>query len=90
LEQPILPIEDTIDLHSFKPQDVPSLVAEYIYQAHQRGFLEVRIIHGRGIGTQRQIVHTILSRHQKVLGFRDAMDRGSTLVCLKQEQKSES
>jgi dsDNA-specific endonuclease/ATPase MutS2 len=75
-----LPIEDSIDLHSFQPQEVAGLVEEYLDQARLKGYREVRIIHGRGIGVQRRIVHSILSRHSQVISYRDEMDRGSTLV----------
>jgi dsDNA-specific endonuclease/ATPase MutS2 len=78
-----IPIEDSIDLHSFKPAEISGLVEEYVYQAHRRGYGEVRIIHGRGIGTQREIVHSVLGRHPQVLRFYDAPDRGSTSVILK-------
>ena len=78
-----LSIEDTIDLHSFRPAEVRGLVEEYLYQAIRKGFREVRIIHGRGTGTQRKIVHSILNRHPAVIGFSDAQDRGSTSVILK-------
>jgi DNA-nicking Smr family endonuclease len=77
------PIEDSIDLHAFQPQEVRSLVEEYLYQAQLKGYREVRIIHGRGIGVQRQIVHSVLSRHPHVISFRDEEDRGSTMVKLK-------
>jgi DNA-nicking Smr family endonuclease len=79
-----LPIEDTIDLHAFQPREAASLVEEYLYQARVKGYREVRIIHGRGIGVQRQIVHSILTKHPQVLSFRDAADRGSTIITLKQ------
>ena len=78
-----VPIEDSIDLHTFQPKEIHIVVEEYLYQAVQLGFREVRIIHGRGMGVQRQIVHTILTRHPSVESFRDADDRGSTLVTLK-------
>jgi len=77
-----IPIEDTIDLHTFLPRDIPAVVEEYLYQAVQRGLREVRIIHGRGAGVQRQIVQNILRRHPAVKAFRDEMDRGSTMVSL--------
>lgn len=77
-----LPIEDSIDLHSFPPQDVKSLVEEYLYQARLKGYREVRIIHGRGTGVQRKIVHSILKTHPGVRAFRDAADLGATLVDL--------
>jgi dsDNA-specific endonuclease/ATPase MutS2 len=80
-----LPIEDAIDLHSFLPGEVAGLVEEYLHQALLTGYHEVRIIHGRGIGVQRQIVHSILQRHPAVVRFRDSPDYGSTMVVLKQE-----
>ena len=78
-----VPIEDSIDLHTFRPQEIRVVVEEYLYQAVERGFREVRIIHGRGIGVQREIVHSILSKHVSVASFRDLPDRGSTAVVLK-------
>ena len=78
-----IPIEDTIDLHSFLPAEVACLVEEYVSLAQSKGYSEVRIIHGRGIGTQRQIVHSVLKRHPCVMDFYDAPDRGSTSVILK-------
>ncbi|HMF01328.1 MAG TPA: Smr/MutS family protein [Terriglobia bacterium] len=78
-----LPIEDSIDLHTFQPREIQIVVEEYLYQAVQRGFREVRIIHGRGIGVQREIVRSILERHPDVKDFRDAPDRGSTYVTLR-------
>ena len=78
-----VPIEDSIDLHTFQPKEIEIVVEEYIYQAIQRGFREVRIIHGRGIGVQREIVHSILRRHPEVVSFHDLPDRGSTSVFLK-------
>ena len=78
-----VPIEDSIDLHTFQPREVAVVVEEYLYQALRRGFHEVRIIHGRGIGVQREIVRSILAKHPSVAGFRDAPDRGSTYVTLK-------
>ena len=80
-----LPIEDTIDLHSFRPAEVACLVEEYLYQVQRKGFREIRIIHGRGIGVQRRIVHGILSRHPSVLRFSDTGDRGSTTVLLRRD-----
>ena len=78
-----LPIEDSIDLHTFKPKEIQIVVEEYLYQAIQRGFREVRIIHGRGIAVQREIVRKLLAGHPDVVSFRDAPDRGSTYVTLK-------
>ena len=78
-----LPIEDSIDLHTFQPKEVEIVVEEYLYQAVAKGFREVRIIHGRGIGVQREIVRAILGRHPSVVSFHDAPDRGSTTVFLR-------
>lgn len=77
-----VPIEDWIDLHTFRPREVADLVEEYLYQARLRGFRRVRIIHGRGTGVQREIVRAILKRHPGVISFSDAPDRGATLVVL--------
>jgi len=77
-EQPIeIPVEDSIDLHSFPPRDVPDVVDAYLEEASEKGFTEVRLIHGRGIGVQRDRVQKLLARHPLVSGFHDAPpDRG--------------
>ena len=67
-----LEIRDVIDLHAFQPRDIKSIVEEYLIQARARGFRYVRIIHGRGIGTQRTIVRKILEAHPFVIEFHDA------------------
>ena len=82
-----VPIEDWIDLHTFQPRDVPGVVEEYLYQALQKGFAFVRIIHGRGIGVQREIVRSILDKHPDVLSYGDTPDRGATLVQLRQHRR---
>ena len=83
-----VPIEDALDLHSFGPRDVASVVEEYLRAAHERGFREVRIIHGRGIGVQRSIVRAVLSRHLLVISFADAPPArggwGATIVHLRE------
>lgn len=78
-----IPIEDTIDLHPFQPREVRAVVEEYLYQAVRKGFREVRLIHGRGIGVQREMVRSILARHPDVVSFEDMPDRGSTLATLR-------
>jgi DNA-nicking Smr family endonuclease len=82
-----IPVEDAFDLHSFRPADVRSVVEEYLQAAHARGFTEVRLIHGRGIGVQRAVVQSLLASHPLVLGYADAPDdrggRGATLVRLR-------
>jgi dsDNA-specific endonuclease/ATPase MutS2 len=77
-----VPIEDSIDLHTFQPREIALVVEEYLYQAVAKGFREVRIIHGRGIGVQREIVQSLLKKHPNVRSFQDAPDRGSTTVWL--------
>jgi dsDNA-specific endonuclease/ATPase MutS2 len=71
-EEVVLPVEDHIDLHPFRPRDVRSVVEAYLEQAIEAGFHEVRLIHGRGIGVQREIVRSLLERHPNVVGFGDA------------------
>lgn len=82
-----LPIEDSLDLHSFAPKDVRPVVEEYLKEAVARGFREVRLIHGRGIGAQRASVQSLLAGHPLVLRFFDAPPErggwGATVVMLK-------
>jgi DNA-nicking Smr family endonuclease len=82
-----IPIEDSLDLHAFAPRDVPSVVEEYLLEARARGFVEVRLIHGRGIGVQRAIVQSLLARHPLVADYADAPadrgGRGATVVRLR-------
>jgi DNA-nicking Smr family endonuclease len=86
-EPVVLPTEDSIDLHPFAPKDIPSVVEEYLEQCGQGGLTEVRIIHGRGTGVQRNIVRSILQRHPRVLSFQDAPAEaggwGATVIFLK-------
>ena len=67
-----IPIEDSFDLHSFLPRDVPSALDEYLREAAFAGYLEVRIIHGKGIGVRRAGVRRLLASHANVLEFFDA------------------
>jgi len=80
-----LPIEDTLDLHTFAPRDIPSVVDEYVRAAHEAGFREIRLIHGRGRGIQRGIVQATLERHPLVESFRDAPEShlGATVAALR-------
>jgi len=72
-----IPVEDSIDLHPFPPRDVPDVVDAYLEVAVEKGFTEVRLIHGRGIGVQRDRVQKLLANHPLVSGFHDApADRG--------------
>jgi len=80
-----IPIEDSLDLHAFAPRDIPSVVAEYVTAAHEAGFSEVRLIHGRGKGVQRGIVQQALERHPLVIEFWDATEThlGATVARLR-------
>jgi DNA-nicking Smr family endonuclease len=81
----LLPIEDSIDLHTFRPQDVRSVVDEYLHAAHAAGLREVRLIHGRGTGVQRGMVQAALEKHPLVVCFEDAPEShlGATIAVLK-------
>jgi dsDNA-specific endonuclease/ATPase MutS2 len=65
-----MPIEGELDLHTFAPKDVKDLVEEYVDQAAARGFDEIRVIHGKGTGALRRLVHGVLERHPLVVAFR--------------------
>ena len=81
-----IPIEDVLDLHPFIPGETASVVAEYVAAAAAKGFKEVRLIHGRGIGVQRAIVRRTLERISLVTSFEDATPErggwGATVVRL--------
>jgi DNA-nicking Smr family endonuclease len=79
-----IPIEPELDLHAFQPRDIPSVVEEYITEAHAAGLREVRLVHGRGIGVQRGIVQRALERHPLVERFADDTQShlGATLAVL--------
>jgi DNA-nicking Smr family endonuclease len=84
----VLPIEDFLDLHAFSPKDIPSVVEEYLQECLKTGFSEVRLIHGKGAGVQRNIVCSVLSKHPAVLSYRDAPAAaggwGATIVLLRE------
>jgi DNA-nicking Smr family endonuclease len=67
-----VPITDVLDLHSFRPAEVKDIVREYLDAAYEKGLRRLRIIHGRGVGVQRQTVRTILERDPRVTAFGDA------------------
>jgi len=86
-----IPIDGTLDLHMFSPRDAGSVVEEYLSVCHEKGILDVRIIHGKGKGVLRRTVHALLERHPLVLDFR--LDSGSsgwgaTIVRLKHLRRS--
>lgn len=82
-----LPINGTLDLHTFSPKDVKTLVPEYLEECRKIGILQVRIVHGKGTGTLRRSVHAILDRLQVVQGYRLGDETsggwGATLVTLR-------
>lgn len=78
-----LPIDGTLDLHTFAPGEAGDLVDDYLDACRERGILQVRIIHGKGTGTLRRLVHVRLERRDDVVGYRlasDASGWGATLV----------
>jgi dsDNA-specific endonuclease/ATPase MutS2 len=80
-------ITDELDLHTFHPREVKGLVADYLDECVARGFEQVRIVHGKGTGTLRAIVHAVLDRHPAVIDYRlggeGAGSWGATLVRLR-------
>jgi DNA-nicking Smr family endonuclease len=82
-----LPIDGELDLHAFRPGEVPSLLAGWIEECRARGILEVRIVHGKGTGALRRTVEALLSRSEAVASFRTADEGaggwGATLAVLR-------
>jgi DNA-nicking Smr family endonuclease len=82
-----IPITDTLDLHPFRPAEVRDVAREYLSEAHARGFRQVRLIHGRGIGVQREMIRGLLETHELVKAFHDADGSGggwgATVVLLR-------
>ncbi|MCD4778622.1 MAG: Smr/MutS family protein [Desulfobacterales bacterium] len=67
-----IPIEDIIDLHTFRPKDVPDLLEDYFSACIDKGIFSVRVIHGKGKGVLKKRVQEILSKNPMVESFRDA------------------
>ncbi len=87
-EEPVrIPITDVFDLHSVQPREVAAVVEAYLEEAQRLGFKALRIIHGRGIGVQREIVRAVLKRTPFVASFGDAPPEaggwGATVVTLR-------
>jgi len=87
-DEPVrIPITDVFDLHSVPPRDAKPIVQEYLEEAHRAGFKALRIVHGRGIGVQREMVRSILSKTPFVESFSDAPLEaggwGATIVTLR-------
>ena len=83
-----IPLEDVLDLHSFPPKEIKTLVENYLYDAYEAGFPQVRIIHGKGIGVQREIVRSAALRNPHVetvhLAPEGAGSWGATIVTFKE------
>lgn len=81
-----IPISGEIDLHQFRPSEVPSLLHEYFRECRRLGILSVRVVHGKGTGTLRTRVHHLLKGHPSVVGFRTGREHegswGATIVSL--------
>ncbi len=72
MEPVAIPLDGVLDLHTFKPKEIPSLIDDYIVACRDEGVLDLRIIHGKGKGVQKARVHSILSKHPLVKRFADA------------------
>jgi DNA-nicking Smr family endonuclease len=88
MDEPIqLPIDGVLDLHTFRPGEIKDLVPQYLAECQSRGILQLRIIHGKGIGNLRRTVHSLLSKNPEVISF--TLDHpqlggwGATLVRLR-------
>ncbi|MFN0140760.1 MAG: Smr/MutS family protein [Pyrinomonadaceae bacterium] len=77
-------ITDSLDLHSFAPKEIRAVVEAYLAEAHKKGFRVVRVIHGKGVGVQREIVRKVLSETDFVRNFKNAPEFsgswGATIV----------
>lgn len=86
-EAVVIPVDGVIDLHTFQPGQTADVVQEYLLACREKGIAHVRIIHGKGKGVQRRIVHSLLGRLDFVASFREAEETGggwgATVVTLK-------
>lgn len=89
----VLPVEDALDLHAFSPRDIPDVVLAYLEEAARAGLREVRLIHGKGIGVQRERIRRILAQHPGVARFEDAPAErghwGATIVHLREPSQED-
>ncbi len=81
------PVDGTLDLHTFRPDEVKDLVPEYLSECRKRGIYQVRIVHGKGIGTLRETVHAVLAKLPEVASYRLGDETsggwGATIVVIK-------
>ena len=87
-EEPVkIPITDELDLHTFRPRDIKSLIPEYLVECRKKGLRSVRVIHGKGIGNLCRTVHALLQRDPNVESFAPAGEQlggwGATMVRLR-------
>ncbi|UCG51350.1 MAG: Smr/MutS family protein [Candidatus Latescibacterota bacterium] len=73
-----LPIDGTLDLHTFNPREIKGLVVDYLQECRERGILQVRIVHGKGTGALRETVHSVLRKRPEVSSFRLAGHGGGS------------
>ena len=82
-----LPIDGVLDLHTFRPQDIGDLVPAYLDECRARGILQVRVVHGKGVGNLKRGVHALLARLPQVVSFSEAGAHfggsGATIVNLR-------
>ena len=86
----VIPIEDHLDLHPFQPKEIASVVEEYLAECKEAGFSEVRLIHGKGKGVQRNSIRALLEKLPNIESFHDAPleagNWGATIVKLKSQR----
>jgi DNA-nicking Smr family endonuclease len=88
-----LPMDGVLDLHTFRPRDIGALIPDWLAACQERGLLELRIIHGKGVGNLQRSVHAILSRHPEVARYSLAGPHyggsGATIVHLRPRPRKE-
>lgn len=90
MDEPVeYPIDGTLDLHMFTPEETKEVVEEYIRVCLEKGIYQLRVVHGKGIGVKRRIVHSLLEKHPNVVRFGheggSGGSWGATVVDLKPE-----